>query len=380
MSGNRVRVALVGIGAIGKKYANFIKDGFVPGMELAGICARSEESYRWIKENLEAQIEIYGDIDQMFDKQADFDAVIVATPHSSHLEYTIRSFKTGKHVLCDKPAGISVKEARLMNEAARQAGTVYSMMFHRRTFPKYLALKELIDSGELGELKRASIKDVTSFRTQYYHKSCSWRSSWNGENGGMLINQGQHSLDVWQWLFGMPESMYAYIPFGKYNAFMVDDEVSLTMKYKNGMTGSFFMTTGEPGGEDVIEIVGTKGRAVLTGARLEVIDYHADMTDYAKNAKVTSSQEIHCTSRFSEYEEMDEEKPYIIMLNNFTRSVLGEDSLTAAGYEGENAMELANAAYLSAWTEKKVTLPLDAGEYERYLKEAKKIESEHRRV
>lgn len=380
MSGNRVRVALVGIGAIGKKYADFIRKGFVPGMELAGICARSEESRRWIRENLGEQIEIYGDIDQMFDKQADFDTVIVASPHSSHLEYTVRSFKAGKHVLCDKPAGISVKEARLMNEAAHQAGTVYSMMFHRRTFPKYLALKALVDSGDLGELKRASIKDVTSFRTQYYHKSCSWRSSWNGENGGMLINQGQHSLDVWQWLFGMPESMYAYIPFGKYNAFMVDDEVSLTMKYENGMTGSFFMTTGEPVGEDVIEVVGTKGRAVLTGARLEFVDYHADMNDYAKHARVTSSQEIHCTSRFFEYEEMDEEKPYIIMLNNFTRTILGEDNLTAAGYEGQNAMELANAAYLSAWTEKKVTLPLDAGEYERYLEEAKKIESERRRV
>lgn len=248
------------------------------------------------------------------------------------------------------------------------------MMFHRRTYPKYTALKELIDSGELGELRRVSVKDITSFRTRFYHKSCSWRSSWNGENGGMLLNQGQHSLDIWQWLFGMPETIYAYIPFGKYNGFKVDDEASLLMEYKNGMTGSFFMTTGEPAGEDTIEVVGTKGRAVLTGARLEVCVYQEDMRDYANHAQVTSSQEIQFTTRYSEYEEMDEEKPYIIMLNNFTQAVLERSDLIAPGEEGERAMELANAAYLSAWTEKKVTLPLDAGEYERYLEQAKKEE------
>ena len=370
----QVKVVLVGIGAIGKKYAGFISNGLVPGMELVGICARSRESHQWIRENLGGQIKIYGTIDEMFAKTEEFDAVIVASPHTSHLEYTTRALAEGKHVLCDKPAGISVKEARLMGAAAHEAQTVYSMMFHRRSYPKYMALKELIVSGCLGELKRVTAKDVTSFRTQYYHKSCSWRSSWNGENGGMLINQGQHSLDIWQWLFGMPKSIYAYIPFGKYNDFTVDDEASMIMEYENGMTGSFFMTTGEPTGEDVLEVVGTKGRAVLTGARLEVCSYHADMNDYAKNAKVTSIQELHSTLEMSEYEEMDEEKPYILMLRNFTQAVLGKESLIAQGCEGERAMELANAAYLSAWKGQKVTLPLDAEEYERYLDQAKRIE------
>lgn len=374
MSGNRVRVALVGIGAIGRKYAGFIKNGLIPGMELVGVCARSRESHDWVRENLGRETAVYGDIDEMFRRQTDFDTVIVASPHSSHLEYTTRSLAAGKHVMCDKPAGISIKEARLMGAAAHEAPTVYFMMFHRRSYPKYIALKELIDSGELGELRRVSAKDITSFRTQFYHKSCSWRSSWNGENGGMLLNQGQHSLDIWQWLFGMPESVYAYIPFGKYNGFRVDDEASLLMEYKNGMTGSFFMTTGEPAGQDVIEIVGTKGRAVLTGARLEVCIYHIDMREYAKHAQVTSSQEIRYTVRYSEYEEMDEEKPYIIMLNNFTQAILNHSDLIAPGEEGERAMELANAAYLSAWTGKKAVLPLDAGEYERYLEQAKKDE------
>lgn len=114
MNGNRVRTVLVGIGAIGRKYADFINKGLVPGMELTAVCARSRESHDWIRENLGKETAVYGDIEEMFQRQEEFDAVIVASPHSSHLEYTVRSLAAGKHVMCDKPAGISIKEARVM--------------------------------------------------------------------------------------------------------------------------------------------------------------------------------------------------------------------------------------------------------------------------
>ncbi len=73
------------------------------------------------------------------------------------------------------------------------------------------------------------------FRTEFYHASGTWRSSWAGEGGGLLINQGQHILDLWQYLFGMPESVFAEIPFGKYNHFDVDDEATIVMRYADGM-------------------------------------------------------------------------------------------------------------------------------------------------
>lgn len=239
MSGERndVRVALAGIGAIGKQYAVMIGSGQVPGMRLAAVCARSPESHRWAHENL-GDILVCTGADDLFSHGDAFDAVIVATPHSSHLEYACLAIEAGKHVLCDKPAGISVKEARIMKEAYdKRDEKLFGMMFHRRTYHQFYGLKELIGSGRLGTLKRMSMKDVSSFRTVYYHKSCSWRSSWNGENGGMLINQGQHALDMWQWLFGMPDAVYASIPFGKYNDFQVDDEVTMVMDYADGVTG-----------------------------------------------------------------------------------------------------------------------------------------------
>ena len=99
------------------------------------------------------------------------------------------------------------------------------MMFHQRRYKKYIKLKNLLDGGALGEIKRVQLENSRYFRTWMYHRSGSWRSSWAGEGGGALLNQGQHILDIWQWLFGMPTSIYAVIPYGKYNDFMVDDEV-----------------------------------------------------------------------------------------------------------------------------------------------------------
>lgn len=84
-----------------------------------------------------------------------------------------------------------------------------------------------------------------------------------GEGGGALLNQGQHILDIWQWLFGMPISIYAMIPYGKYNDFMVDDEATLLMEYPQQRTATFILSTGEGSYTERLEIVGTKGTALL---------------------------------------------------------------------------------------------------------------------
>ena len=121
----------------------------------------------------------------------------------------------------------------------------------------------MIDNGELGDIKRVCLINSRYLRTSYYHKSGSWRSSFAGEGGGALINQGQHILDIWQWLFGMPESIYAVIPYGKYNDFMVDDEATLLMEYPQQRTATFILSTGEGSYTERLEIVGTKGTALL---------------------------------------------------------------------------------------------------------------------
>lgn len=203
------------------------------------------------------------------------------------------------------------------------------------------------------------------FRTWMYHHSGSWRSSWAGEGGGALLNQGQHILDIWQWLFGMPTSIYAVIPYGKYNDFMVDDEATLLMEYPQQRTATFILSTGEGSYTERLEIVGTKGTALLEKDTLTLHTYTPDTETYRRTADCTERQQLTETTTTEQFAPQAE--PYPEMLANFADAILHGTPLTAPGVEGVRALELTDAAYLSAWLGEKITLPLDAERFEQEL-------------
>lgn len=370
---NQVGIAVIGIGEMGKKYAKIIDDGIIRGMTLAAVTCRSKENAKWAKENLNSQPKVYQDTDELFEESERFDAVLIVTPHKTHPKFAIQAFEHKKHVFCDKPASISIYQSQIMNEAAFASHMKYAMMFHQRLYKKYVRVKELIERKELGTIRRVMLENSQYYRTSYYHKSSSWRSSWNHEGGGVLINQGQHILDIWQWLFGMPETLHAEIFFGKYNDFMVDDEATIYMKYKNQMSAVFFITTGEAVSEERLEIVGTKGKLLLEDNHLKIFKYEKDLEEYAKTATVTNSDDLKIDIIEEDFEEVPE--PYIEMLQNFAYAVLKEEKLVAPGEEGSNSLAIANAAYLSAWNHETVSFPIQADIYEEQLNQKMEVES-----
>lgn len=217
----------------------------------------------------------------------------------------------------------------------------------------------------MGEVKRVQLENSRYFRTWMYHRSGSWRSSWAGEGGGALLNQGQHILDIWQWLFGMPTSIYAVIPYGKYNNFMVDDEATLLMEYPQQRTATFILSTGEGSYTERLEIVGTKGTALLEEDTLTLRTYAPDTETYRRTADCTERQQLTETTTTEQFAPQAE--PYPEMLANFADAILHGTPLTAPGVEGVRALELTDAAYLSAWLGEKITLPLDAERFEQEL-------------
>ena len=188
----------------------------------------------------------------------------------------------------------------------------------------------------------------------------------------MLINQGYHLVDLWQYLFGLPEALYADIPYGKYNDFAVDDEATLVMDYPGRMTGTFIMSTGEGVPTERLEIVGTRGSILMDGTTVTVTRFYTDIEEYAREAQVTSTQELSETTETYEFEGFD--SAYQIMLQNFADAVLTGAALIAPGEDGSKTLSLVNAAYLSAWQGRKVALPVDMDVYNKLLQE--KIEAE----
>ena len=124
---------------------------------------------------------VYTSADALFhavdDKNLGLDAVIIATPHRLHEEQSISAMKRGLHVLCDKPAGIYSRQARLMEEA-RPEDLVCAYIFHQRTYPSYQHIRRIIQSGELGGLKRMNWTVTDWYRSNAYYQSSSWRGTW----------------------------------------------------------------------------------------------------------------------------------------------------------------------------------------------------------
>ena len=343
-------------------------------MKLAAVCCRSDQARRWAGETLDRCVSVYGSAEELYGHPEQYEGVLIVTPHCSHRELAETAFSLGKHVFCDKPTGVSVEEAHRMNQAAEKSGKKFAVMFHQRLYAKNRRIKEILESGELGEIQRISLENTEFYRTRAYHASGSWRSTWGGEGGGVLINQGQHLLDLWQWFFGMPKEVYAQIQFGKYNDFSVDDEVSIAMKYPGQATGSIFLSTGEARREERLEVVGSRAALIVKGDSINVCRYSQDSREYGKHSGYKSREGL----TFTEAEEAwPVKKDYQQMLENFAMAVLEGEPLIAQGGEGYRALELANSAYLSAWLGRPVSLPLDRGQYEEELR--KRIEEEEGR-
>ena len=368
-----VRAALIGVGSMGRKYMHHISEGRVRDMELTAAVARSEAAQDEIHRYMGEDFPVFASEEELYEQEGLFDAVIIATPHMLHPQMTLNALRHGKHVLCDKPLGIKAGDCRKVIAEADRSGLVFSVMFHQRVWKKYIRIRQLIEEGTLGTIQRVMLENSRYFRTEYYHKSGKWRSSWNREGGGMLINQGQHILDIWQWLFGMPDSLSAHICFGKYNDFTVDDEASLFMNYKDGKTGIFVLSTGEGTGRERLEVIGSKGTALLNENTLTLHLYDRDLSEYRKNEQVNAREHLHETVTVEDLSGNEETHP--VILENFVRAITLGEPLIAEGADGIHALELTNAAYLSAWTGRETGLPCDDSLYERMLEEQQRREN-----
>lgn len=365
-----IRTAVIGFGGMGSKYAEILAGGKVKGLCLQGICCRNAAGQEKIRA-LYPQAAVYKDVEDTFAHSGDFDAVVIVTPHATHVEIGKMAFAHGKHVMCDKPAGISAKEVRELLSAKRD-DTAFAMMFNNRTSPAFKKAKELLDGGILGRVTRAVWVCNNWFRSPAYHHSAPWRSTWSGEHGGLLINQCQHYLDLWQWLLGMPDAVDADIDFGKYNDFDVDDSVDIRFLYRGTgdrpvLRGSFISASGENPGVNRLEIWGTGGRLTIDCGKALTLDKNLVDTDTfnRENAEIYGQPEHELQTIHVE----EEPEAYAVMFQNFSDHLRYGVPLIAPGEEGLKSILLANASYQSAWTGAKVEFPMDEDLYVKRLEE-----------
>ncbi len=365
-------MALIGFGGMGRTYARMIHSGMVPGMVLAGVCCRNAAGQTLLQREFPG-VTVYPDTERMARHSEDYDAVLIVTPHTSHIPLGLTFAYLGKALLLDKPAGVSAGDVQQLLDKCGQMGVPFGMIFQNRQLPAFRAAKQLLDNGALGQLHRAVWVCNSWYRSPAYHRSASWRSSWNGECGGLMLNQNPHYLDMWQWFFGLPDRVWADMAFGRYNDFLVDDGVDIQFSYDNGFHGTFISATGEAPGVNRLEIWGDRGRLTIEDGARVWLDENQLSTEAFGRVNTEKFASIPHTLREVCLE--GEENPYQRVFVNFARHLLYGDALFADGADGLRTAQLTNGIYVSGWEEKKVALPVDVKRYETGLAARQKMET-----
>lgn len=350
-----VRIGVIGIGNMGSYHALYLTKGEIKGAILTAVCDINPERIKWAKENLKGDIRLFDNADALFESNC-VDAVVIATPHYDHSPIAIKAFEHGLHVLTEKPAGVYTRQVREMNEAAEKSGKVFGIMYNQRTNPLYQKVRNLITSGELGDIKRTIWIITNWYRPQSYYDSGGWRATWAGEGGGVLLNQDPHQLDLWQWMCGMPKRVRAFCAFGKYHDIEVEDDVTAYVEYPNGATGLFVTCTGEAPGTNRFEVSGDRGKLVIEDGKLIFWRLRTPEREFNSTFKGTFG-EPECWK--CEVPIKGNETGHRGIMQNFVDGILKDSNLLAPGIEGINGLQISNAMHLSSWTDNWVNIPVD---------------------
>lgn len=365
---NEVRIGVIGIGGMGSNHCRQIAEQKIPGMRLTAVADIREIRREWAKENLPAEVHIFETADALMDS-GEVDAVLIATPHYLHPEIAIAGFRRGLHVISEKPAGVYTKQVREMNGEADKSDVVFALMFNQRTNPLYRKLRELVQSGEYGAMKRVNWIITDWYRTQAYYDSGDWRATWDGEGGGVLLNQCPHQLDLLQWICGMPAKVQAFCHEGKWHHIEVEDDVTAYLEYPNGATGVFITSTGDAPGTNRLEVDLERAKLVCENGKLMMYEMKENEREFC-----FSSSEGFAKPE-GEWKEVDapgENTQHNGVLAAFADAILHGGELVAKGQEGINGLSLSNAMHLSSWLGHPVELPIDEELFLEELNERRK--------
>ncbi|MFC5931196.1 gfo/Idh/MocA family oxidoreductase [Cryobacterium melibiosiphilum] len=366
-----VRLGIIGFGTQGSMYAQFITDGLVPNMVIGAIADIAPEAADAAC-SLYPAVPVYADYLELLES-GEVDAIVTTVPHFLHPQMGIDALSRGIHALVEKPAGVYTQQVAELNAfAATHPELSFGIMFNQRNNPLYVRLKEIVDNGEIGAIRRSNWIITNWWRPQGYYDQSAWRATWGGEGGGVLVNQAPHQLDLWQWICGVPEKVFAKVAYGFRRNIAVEDEVTALVDYGNGVTGVFVTATHDLVGTDRFEILGDQGKIVVEGSKTATVtrlkrperelSESMDMSDVMKLFMgQLDATELYTT----EVIEFDSAwgAQHAGVLENFAANILDGTPLLAPGSDGITGVRLANAIHLSSWTGAEVSLDFDEADF-----------------
>lgn len=321
----KVNYAVIGCGSISKTHIKALQQ--VEKAVLYAVCDKSEERAKAAA--AETGAVIYTDMDELLADEK-VDAVIILTASGMHADMGMKAAKAGKHVVVEKPIDISVEKAMQLIEVCEENHVSLSCIFQHRYDEDTKALKKAVEEGRLGTLN-AGCCHTKWYREQEYYDEVDWRGTKRYDGGGALMNQGIHQLDMFQFLFGDVDEVFAYCATRAHERIDVEDLCMATLKFKNGALGLLEASTvANPGFYTRIDVNGSKGSVILQNNTIQ--EWKVEGEESRQGTKT--------------------ELPHRLQLEEITESILSGKPSLVNGREALKVLSLVEAIYKSALTGK----------------------------
>lgn len=353
-----LRIGLVGLGGMGNNH--LAKDTSLPEISIVGVADVSHPAVDEASSTY--KIPGFYSYQDLVDSGL-CEALLIAAPHPFHAPIALYAIERGLHVLTEKPIAVTVAEADQMIDAAAKARVQLGVMFQTRTEPYYRKAYELLSNGAIGRIYRSVMVASRWYRSQAYYDSGSWRGTWNGEGGGVLMNQSPHSLDIFIWLGGRPTSVRGKTET-RFHRIEVEDTAEALLDYGDGHSGYLYTTTAEWPGEDRIELTGDAGKLVIQDQTLRLYRIEGSI----EQAVATNAMWGRPSGSWETIDVAPDVSGHPVVVRQFARSIRLGEPLIATGDDGRRSLELANAIMLAGFSGQTVKLPLARDAYDDFLR------------
>lgn len=329
----KVKFGIAGCGHIARVHAEEILA--LPRAELEAVCDIDRQSLHSFTRCYE--VKGYENYEKMLGRK-DLDVIVICTPSGLHAGMGIMAAQAGKHVLVEKPMALTLKDADMLIDTCEKEGVLLSVVLQNRFKPPFQLLKLAVDEGRFGKLSHAGVT-VRWNRDGAYFSNNSWRGR-KAEDGGVMMNQAIHSIDMLQWLMGRVESLFAYTAT-RYRPIEAEDVGVATVRFKSGALGVIeAASTVYPRNlEETIAVFGEKGTAVIGGVKAGEINVW-QFSEEKVTDKLTSKDEAVVYRKLG----------HRAVLQDMMKAVETGECLAVDGHEGRKSLEIVLGIYRSSET------------------------------
>jgi len=357
---DRLKTAVIGYGKVAHTHAEALAS--IPESEFVAICGRDAAKARAFAEQY--RVRPYTSVDEMV--RAGVRAVVVATPHPAHASVTTAALRAGAHAIVEKPLASSLEDCDGMIGAAREGGRTLAMISQRRLYAPTRRVREAINAGKLGRPVLGTVT-MLGWRSEEYYRSDPWRGSWNGEGGGVLVNQAPHQIDLLQWFMGDVDELYGAWANLNHPTIEVEDTSIAVIRFRSGALGNIVVSNSQnPGIFGKVWVHGSNGATVgvqTDGGSMFI----AGMTSVAEppvNDVWTVPGEEEMLARWQKedadfFAGIDATRHYHrLQIRDFLQAILEGREPLVPGEEGRKTVEIFTAIYRSQRDGRPVRFPL----------------------